>query len=56
MSKDLIRSCLLYDFKVGLSAAASSLHICQAFGDGAVNECTGKMLVSKIQVGRFVSP
>ena len=36
VSRDLVRSCLLYDFKVGLSAAASSLRICQAFGDGAV--------------------
>ncbi|GFV73616.1 histone-lysine N-methyltransferase SETMAR [Trichonephila clavipes] len=36
--KELIRDCLLYDFKVGLSAAASSRRICQAFGDSAVNE------------------
>ncbi|GFX25469.1 histone-lysine N-methyltransferase SETMAR [Trichonephila clavipes] len=34
VSKELVR--LLYDFKVGLSAAALSLGICQAFG--AVNE------------------
>ncbi|GFU25399.1 histone-lysine N-methyltransferase SETMAR [Nephila pilipes] len=40
VSKDLIRSCLLYDFKVSLSAAASSLRISQAFGDRAVNERT----------------
>ncbi|GFU80376.1 histone-lysine N-methyltransferase SETMAR [Trichonephila clavipes] len=38
VSNALIRGCLLYDFKVGLSAAASSHRICQAFGDSAVNE------------------
>ncbi|GFS59105.1 histone-lysine N-methyltransferase SETMAR [Trichonephila inaurata madagascariensis] len=36
--KELVRGCLLYDFKVGLSAAALSLRICQVFGDSAVNE------------------
>jgi len=38
VSKQLVRVCLLYDFKVGLSAAASSHRICQAFGESAVNE------------------
>ncbi|GFY52742.1 histone-lysine N-methyltransferase SETMAR [Trichonephila inaurata madagascariensis] len=42
VSKALVRGCLLYDFKVGLSAAASSCRICQAFGDSAVNERTAK--------------
>ncbi|GFT31101.1 histone-lysine N-methyltransferase SETMAR [Nephila pilipes] len=40
VSKDLVRCCVLYDFKEGLSAAASSHRICQAFGDSAVNERT----------------
>ncbi|GFY75876.1 histone-lysine N-methyltransferase SETMAR [Trichonephila inaurata madagascariensis] len=38
VSKELVRGCLLYDFKVGLSAAVTSRRICQAFGDSAVNE------------------
>ncbi|GFS60985.1 histone-lysine N-methyltransferase SETMAR [Trichonephila inaurata madagascariensis] len=40
VSKELVRGCLLYDFKVDLSAAASSRRICQAFGDSAVNKRT----------------
>ncbi|GFT09608.1 histone-lysine N-methyltransferase SETMAR [Trichonephila clavipes] len=44
--KELVRGCLLYDFqkKVGLSTAASSHRICQAFGDSAVNERTAVFL------------
>ncbi|GFT23632.1 histone-lysine N-methyltransferase SETMAR [Trichonephila clavipes] len=34
--------CLLYDFKGGLSAAASSRPLCQEFGDNAVNERTAR--------------
>ena len=51
MSKDVIWSCLLYDFKVDLSASASSLCICQAFGDGAVNECTARCWFQKFKSG-----
>ncbi|GFT95325.1 integrase_H2C2 domain-containing protein [Trichonephila clavipes] len=40
VSKELIRGSLLYDFKVGLSAAALSCRICQAFEDIAVSERT----------------
>ena len=50
-SKDLVRSCLLYDFKVGLLAAASSRRICQAFGDSAVNERTAKRWFQKFKSG-----
>ena len=49
VSKDLVRSCLLYGFKVGLSAAASNLRICQAFGDGAVNERTARRWFQKFK-------
>ncbi|GFY58315.1 histone-lysine N-methyltransferase SETMAR [Trichonephila inaurata madagascariensis] len=38
VSKELVQGCFLYDFKVGLSAAASNLRICQAFGDCTVEE------------------
>ncbi|GFW87935.1 histone-lysine N-methyltransferase SETMAR [Trichonephila clavipes] len=39
---ELVLGCLLYDFKVGLSATASSRRISQAFGDSAVNERTAR--------------
>ena len=48
-SKDLFPSCLLYDFKVGLSAPASSRRICQAFGDKAVNERTARRWFQKFK-------
>ena len=51
VSKDLIQSRLLYNFKVGLSAAASSLRICQAFGDGTVNERTTRRWFQKFKLG-----
>lgn len=51
VSKELVRCCLLYDFKVGLSAAASSRRICQAFGDSAVNERTARHWFQKFRSG-----
>ncbi|GFV46916.1 histone-lysine N-methyltransferase SETMAR [Trichonephila clavipes] len=51
VSKELVRGCLLYDFKVGLSAAASSRRICQVFGDSAVNERTAKQCFQKFKSG-----
>ena len=51
VSEDLVQRCLLYDFKVGLIAAASSLCICQAFGDGAVDECTARCWFQKFKLG-----
>ncbi|GFU05194.1 histone-lysine N-methyltransferase SETMAR [Trichonephila clavipes] len=42
VSKELVRGCLLYDFKVGLSTAASSRRICQEFGDSTVNKRTAR--------------
>lgn len=51
VSKVLVRSCLLYDFKVGLSAAESSRRICQAFGDNAVNERTARQWFQKFRSG-----
>ncbi|GFY64897.1 histone-lysine N-methyltransferase SETMAR [Trichonephila inaurata madagascariensis] len=51
VSKELVRGCLLYDFKMGLSAAASSHRICQAFGDSAVNECIARHWFQKFRSG-----
>ncbi|GFW42196.1 histone-lysine N-methyltransferase SETMAR [Trichonephila clavipes] len=51
VSKELVWGCLLYDFKVGLSAAASSRRICQAFGDSAVNERTARHWFQKFRSG-----
>jgi len=42
---------LLYDFKGGLSAAASSRRICQAFGENAVNERTARHWFQKFRSG-----
>ncbi|GFS94311.1 histone-lysine N-methyltransferase SETMAR [Nephila pilipes] len=48
VSKDLVR-CLLYDFKVGLSAAISSSRIYQTFWDNAVNERTARHWFQKFR-------
>ncbi|GFU82077.1 histone-lysine N-methyltransferase SETMAR [Trichonephila clavipes] len=51
VSRELVRGCLLYDFKLGLSAAASSHRICQAFGDSAVNERMARHWFRKFRSG-----
>ncbi|GFW99901.1 histone-lysine N-methyltransferase SETMAR [Trichonephila clavipes] len=51
VSKELVRGFLLYDFKVGLLATASSHRICQAFGDSAVNERTARHWFQKFRSG-----
>ncbi|GFY69199.1 histone-lysine N-methyltransferase SETMAR [Trichonephila inaurata madagascariensis] len=51
VSKELVRGCLLYDFKVGLSASASSRRICQAFGDSTVYERTARHWFQKFRSG-----
>ncbi|KFM83599.1 Histone-lysine N-methyltransferase SETMAR, partial [Stegodyphus mimosarum] len=50
-SKTLVRSCLLYDFKVGLSAAELSRQIFQAFGDDGINERTIRQWFQKFSQG-----
>ncbi|XP_076036844.1 histone-lysine N-methyltransferase SETMAR-like [Oratosquilla oratoria] len=51
VSTELVRGCLLYDFKVGLLAAASSRRMSQAFGDSAVNERTARRWFQKFKSG-----
>ncbi|GFY45935.1 histone-lysine N-methyltransferase SETMAR [Trichonephila inaurata madagascariensis] len=51
VSKELVRGCLLYDFKADLSAAASSRRTCQAFGDSVVNERTTRHWFQKLRSG-----
>ncbi|GFY74209.1 histone-lysine N-methyltransferase SETMAR [Trichonephila inaurata madagascariensis] len=51
VSKELIRGCLLYDFKVCLSVTASSCRIRQVFGDSAVNERTARHWFQKFRLG-----
>lgn len=41
----------LYNFKVGLLAAASSHCICQAFGNSAVSEHTARHWFKKFKLG-----
>ncbi|GFX30180.1 histone-lysine N-methyltransferase SETMAR [Trichonephila clavipes] len=51
VSKEPIRSYLLYDFKVGLSAAESSSKICPESGDSADNERTDRHWFQKFRSG-----
>ncbi|GFY37890.1 histone-lysine N-methyltransferase SETMAR [Trichonephila inaurata madagascariensis] len=51
VSKELVRSCFLYDFKLGLSASASSRRICQAFGDSSVTEHMARHWFQKFRSG-----
>ncbi|GFY46351.1 histone-lysine N-methyltransferase SETMAR [Trichonephila inaurata madagascariensis] len=51
VSKELVRGCLPYDFKVGLSASKSSRQICQAFGDNDFNERTARHWFQKFRSG-----
>ncbi|GFV01808.1 histone-lysine N-methyltransferase SETMAR [Trichonephila clavipes] len=51
VSKELVWGCLLYDFKVGLLAAASSRQICQAFGDSAISERMVRHWFQKLRSG-----
>ncbi|GFU22261.1 histone-lysine N-methyltransferase SETMAR [Trichonephila clavipes] len=50
-TEELVRCCLLCDFKVGLSASASHHRICQAFVDSAVHERTARHLFQKFRSG-----
>ncbi|PRD22395.1 UNVERIFIED_CONTAM: Histone-lysine N-methyltransferase SETMAR [Trichonephila clavipes] len=62
-SKELVWGFLLFDFKEGLTAAASSRRIYQAFGNSAVNQRTARdwfrkfrsgdlSLCNKVRIGR----
>ena len=49
--KLMIRSCLLYEFKLGTSASSASRRICTAFGEGAVSERTARNWFQKFRSG-----
>ncbi|XP_035223455.1 histone-lysine N-methyltransferase SETMAR-like [Stegodyphus dumicola] len=51
-SKALVQSCLLYDFKVGLSAE-SSCRIFQALGDDAINRRNTRQWFQKFRSGNL---
>lgn len=53
VSKSTVRSCLLYDFKSGLSAAESQRRITDAFGDGTVSKTTAKDWFTRFRGGDF---
>ncbi|GFU70514.1 histone-lysine N-methyltransferase SETMAR [Trichonephila clavipes] len=54
-TKELIWGCLLYDFKVDLSDAASSHQIRLEFGDSAANERTAIHWFQKFLSGELSS-
>lgn len=49
--KIVIRSCMLYEFKLGTNATQTTRKICQAFGKGSVNERTAQFWFSKFSRG-----
>ena len=64
--KLIIRTCLLYEFKLGTSASSASRKLCTAFDEGAASErttrnwfqrfCSGKeTLEDKPRAGRPIS-
>lgn len=51
MSSQLIRACLLYEFKLANSAAEATRKICLAFGEDAVKERTARNWFQKFRTG-----
>ena len=49
--KLMIRSCLLYEFKLGTNASSASRRICTTFGKGAVSERTARNWFQKFRSG-----
>ncbi|XP_026827850.1 histone-lysine N-methyltransferase SETMAR-like [Ooceraea biroi] len=47
VSKEVIRSCLLYEFKLGSNAAEAARKICSAFGQVSVSERTARKWFSR---------
>jgi [histone H3]-lysine36 N-dimethyltransferase SETMAR len=52
-NKMLIRSCLLYEYKLGTKAAEAARKICTAFGDDAVSDRTAQKWFKKFSSGDF---
>ena len=51
MSNEIIRACLLYEFKLGTKAAEACRKICAAFGEGTIAERTGQKWFKKFPSG-----
>ncbi|KHJ88895.1 hypothetical protein OESDEN_11300, partial [Oesophagostomum dentatum] len=50
-SNEIIRACLLCEFKLGTKAAEACRKICAAFGEGAIAERTGQKWLKKFSSG-----
>lgn len=51
VKNSIIRSCLLYEFKLESNASEASRKICSAFGEGAVKERTARFWFEKFRSG-----
>lgn len=51
LSNEFLRTCILYDFKVGLKAAECHRRLCQAFGKDVISERTTREWFSKFKAG-----
>ena len=51
MTSQLIRGCLLYEVKLGSSAAEATTKLCSAFGDDAVKDRTARYWFNRFRAG-----
>lgn len=54
VNKTLIRSCVLYEYKLGTNAAEAARKICIAFGDDVVSRRTAQKWFQKFSRGDFI--